>query len=112
MKRSSTFRLFGTPSKQTVPWIHSCFANDEPHGDIADRANVFAEAYRSQALHRVLNSHARQNKRERRRWRKCEHCGEYIPKERLAAWPRATRCIKCQKQFEQALPNHRRLVCT
>ena len=76
------------------------FVSDEPHGDLADSAQGFEEAYRTHALLAVLAS-PRHRRRRNRKKGLCEQCGEVIPKERMAVMPGARRCVACQHVVEQ-----------
>ena len=101
MKHSSTFNLFGKLKETVSDNISNYFVNDEPLGDIADRANALVETYRAQALQAALSLRTQQIKRGRRR-RRCEQCRKPIPEERLAILPRTRRCVSCQKCVEQS----------
>lgn len=87
-------------SKQTKNWRDEYLPSDEPQGDLVDRANVVAEAFRRQSLAATLSwvEHA---SRRRAKDRRCECCGKHIPKARLKILPHATRCVACQRIFEQ-----------
>ncbi len=104
MKRLSRRNLSHKPKQQTS-WADNYIVNDEPLGDFGDRASALARAYFSQALHRLLGPRMQQVKRTRSH-RRCEQCGKVIPKERLHAMPKATRCVSCQRSLEQ-----RRQIC-
>ena len=97
-------------SKQSKRWFDESMPNDEQKGDIVDRANVVAEAFRLRSLYAILGSSRRSGKAKRRRTinRKCERCGQRIPKGRLRIVPTTTRCVACQKLFER----QRRGLCT
>lgn len=58
------------------------------------------------AIKNELNSKARQIKKALLRVNKgkygiCEDCGKMIDTDRLAIFPEATKCIKCEKKFEK-----------
>jgi phage/conjugal plasmid C-4 type zinc finger TraR family protein len=96
-------------SRQSKNWLDEYLPNDEPQGDLVDRANMVAEAFRLRSLYATLGLLQRSDKAKRRRTinRKCERCGKRIPKERLRIVPSTTRCVSCQRFFEQ-----RRGLCT
>lgn len=94
-------------NKQSKQWLDEYVPNDEPQGDIVDRANVAAEAFRLRSLDAMLGLSGRSVKRRRGRNRKCERCGNHIPKQRLSILPTTTRCVVCQRVFEE----QRRKLC-
>jgi phage/conjugal plasmid C-4 type zinc finger TraR family protein len=87
--------------KQTKKWLDDYAPNDEPQGDLVDRANMVAEAFRRRSLAATLSLVKRANQRRRAKYRRCECCGKRIPKARLKILPHATRCVACQRIFEQ-----------
>ncbi|MCX7839939.1 MAG: TraR/DksA C4-type zinc finger protein [Anaerolineae bacterium] len=88
-------------------WLDEYLPNDEPQGDLVDRANVAAEAFRRRSLDAALSLMERTNRRRRATYRRCKECGKRIPKARLQVLPHTTRCVVCQRIFEQ-----RRKRCT
>jgi len=113
MKRRSNHKLQKSLAGQAIGWINCLASNDEPRGDIGDRANAFAEAYRLLAICRVLGMQTSVKKIEKtpRKPHTCEKCGKPIPWARLKVLPRTTLCIECRKHLEQERRNHRRVVC-
>lgn len=65
--------------------------------DEADRAQAMTEVYEQAALNRPSFFQPVQGGRK---WRECDDCGKAIPFKRMKANPGATRCIKCQTEFE------------
>lgn len=113
MKHCSNHKLLKSIAGQATSWINCLASNDEPRGDIGDRANALAEVYRLLAICRVLGMQTSMKKTERkpRKPHSCERCGKPIPRARLKALPKTTLCVECQKLLEQGHPNHRRVVC-
>jgi phage/conjugal plasmid C-4 type zinc finger TraR family protein len=113
MRRSSNHKLLRSLSGQAIGRINCLASNDEPRGDIGDRANALAEAYRLLAISRVLGKQTEVKKIEKTTGEphKCERCGKPIPKARLKVLPRTTLCVECRKLLEQERHNHRRFVC-
>ncbi|MEW5719299.1 MAG: TraR/DksA C4-type zinc finger protein [Chloroflexota bacterium] len=95
-------------SRQSKQWLDEYLPNDEPQGDIVDRANVVVEAFRRRSLRATLGLLGQSLEKRRTGNRKCERCGRRIPKGRLKVLPHTTRCVACQKLFEQ----QRRRRCT
>ncbi len=89
-------------SKQAREWLDEYLPSDEPQGDVVDRANVVAEAFRRRSLEAMLGLFERTGtvKRKRARNRQCERCGKPITKERLRILPHTRRCVSCQRLFE------------
>ena len=90
-------------SRQSKNWLDEYLPDDEPQGDLVDRANVVAEAFRRRSLDVTLGRNERPSKFTRRRvkHRRCERCGKRIPPARLKVLPSATRCVACQRLIEQ-----------
>jgi len=88
-------------SEQTKQWQDEYLPNDEPQGDIVDRANVVVEAFHRRSLRATLGLLRQSLEQRRTRNRTCERCGRRIPKGRLKVLPHTTRCVACQKLFEQ-----------
>jgi DnaK suppressor protein len=90
-------------------------ATEDPFNDKArdlDNAATDAEAEeqyghaRVSAIKSELNTKARQIKKALERVKKgkygiCEDCGKMIDTDRLAVFPEATKCIKCEKKREK-----------
>lgn len=66
--------------------------------DEADRAQEMTEVYEHAAMHKPSFF---QPVPGGRKWRECDDCGTAIPIARMKAKPDATRCIKCQTEFEK-----------
>jgi DnaK suppressor protein len=81
--------------------------NDEPLGDVADRAQWFTEIYQAEALQKVMREETLQERKALQRKEQglqtqCEQCGQPIPEERLVVLPSATRCVPCQSGREKS----------
>jgi RNA polymerase-binding transcription factor len=72
----------------------------------SDFAQVLSDRANSETIKRVLEQDREQAERAQARQAKgvygvCEDCGQKIAPERLEALPDATRCIKCQAEWER-----------
>jgi len=73
----------------------------------ADETRALEEKATSETINAILErdrkqaSHAAEV-RAQGRYGLCEDCSEPIGAERLAALPSATRCVRCQAEWEQA----------
>lgn len=70
--------------------------------DEIDRSQETTEIYEQAAMQTLARRRAAyfQPVPGGRKWRECEDCGKPIPLARMKANPKATRCIKCQTNFE------------
>jgi len=70
------------------------FRNSDETKALEDTINAILERDREQAAHAAeVRAHGLQGL--------CEDCGRPIGAERLEALPTATRCIRCQAEWEQ-----------
>jgi DnaK suppressor protein len=73
----------------------------------ADDAQVETDRATADKIHRILDEDAIQAEHARARiaeggYGVCEDCSGKIAPERLEALPDATRCVKCQAEWDQA----------
>lgn len=72
-----------------------------------DFAQIVTERATNETIHRILEEDSAQAERARERMARggygiCEDCSQPIGPERLEALPEATRCIRCQSEWEQS----------
>lgn len=72
-----------------------------------DDAQVVTDRVTSETIHRILDQDAIQAQHARERiaeggYGVCEDCSGKIAAERLEALPDATRCVKCQAEWDKA----------
>ncbi len=68
--------------------------------DECDRANEYADLYRTQAIEKQLAQSKNMNTNKKQRTT-CIDCGEDIPPARQKAVPGCERCTACQTAFER-----------
>jgi DnaK suppressor protein len=72
-----------------------------------DEAQVVTDRATADTIHRILDEDAMQAEHARARiaeggYGVCEDCSGKIAPERLEALPDATRCVKCQAEWDKA----------
>lgn len=99
-----------TKERWTVEDLNALLATPEKGidtiGDIADQAQRSTEWHNNTALYafyaerEIQLAHARERD-EKQLGAMCETCGEVISEARRHAVPQATRCLKCQEDFDR-----------